>query len=114
MADEENGTNQELEQKIKAWEDEFGAVAVFRPPGFPVCVFRAPKPEILEPVLNEIGRDKGKKAEALRSLAQQSVLHPTLDELRAVFKRFSGLPMAVGGKLIELSGANLEADEKKA
>lgn len=103
----------ELETKIEKWREEYGEVAVFRPPGFPVCVFRAPRPEILEPCLDEISRDKGKKAAAFRSLANQSLLHPTLDELKIVWKRFAGLPLKVGATLVEISGTNLEADEKK-
>lgn len=116
MANEQNdqATDTELEDKIAKWREEYGEVVVFRPPGYAVCVFRAPKPEILEPCLDEISRDKGRKMAAFRSLAQQSLLHPTIDELRLVFKRYAGLPLKIGAELLELSGTNLEPDEKKA
>jgi hypothetical protein len=107
---EANGA--ELETKIEAWREEFGKVAIYRTP-HGVCVFRLPKQEVLESCLDAMTRDRGSKAATLRSLAQQSVLHPPLEELKGIFKRLPGLPLSVGNRLVEISGADIEDEEKK-
>jgi preprotein translocase subunit Sss1 len=59
-------------------------------------------------------KDAGKNAwRAMRTLVLDCTLHPSREELEALFEREAGLVLTFGEKLAAMAQANLEVVEKK-
>lgn len=106
----------ELADQIGEWKREYGEVAIFTT-RYGTLVVRAPDQEVYERFLDRAsadGKDKVSKAAALRELAQLSVLYPSLDEVRAIFKKLPALPAQVGNRCVEMAGGQIEGEIQKA
>jgi hypothetical protein len=111
MTDEEKKAQEEKElAELKA---KYGDEIVAHKSSFGWLVFGPPDPDAYDDFLDEASRDKGKKSAMLRSLCLRSVLHPSRDELREIFKKRAGLPTVIGGKLVELACDSAQELSKK-
>jgi len=106
----------ELADQIGEWTREYGEVAVFHT-RYGTLVARAPDQDVYERFLDSAAADakeRKSKAAALRELAQLSILHPSLDEVRAVFKKLPALPAQIGNRCVEMAGGQIEGEIQKA
>lgn len=115
QAGQRDAAQAELEQRIEEWKREFGEVAIFRT-RLGTIVARPPEQSVYERFLDKAASDKARdsRAAALRELAQLSVVHPSLDEVRAIFKRLPALPGMVGNRCVEMAGGEYEGEVLKA
>lgn len=102
-------TNQ---QKLEELQAANGRVAHVEVDG-KLYVFRAPSLDEWEDFQENMGGGKKRRGVCFRELAQQTLVHPTLDELQALFQAHPGLTARIGDAVGELAGADIEVTVKK-
>lgn len=102
--------NSSNETKLTELGSQHGRVAHVELDG-KLYVFRAPTLDEWEDFQEALG--KKRHGACFRELAQVTLVHPTLEDLQAMFQAHPGITARIGDAVGDLAGADIEVTVKK-
>ena len=107
-------TEEELQTKLKGFEDAHGDILVVKVPRTETrLVFKMPPLEDYEMFQLEIQNDEPTPGSVFRQLCLTCVVMPTAEELASVFQKMPALPIKIASALGKMAGGNVEIEVGK-